>query len=163
MTVINKFATKEEAEMVEQIVKLLKEHPNVKELFEHYNIPLDDIENIPIEFADMDVSAKTKDGKITINKALVEDKNFIEDLHYIVHEMVHVLQQKVGKNKEYGDLSCVKYLDNPLEIEAFKQQISFIEKYKSLADADEYLDKLLNFHELDGTERKRKRNELRGA
>lgn len=147
---------------LEYIVNLLKEHPQVKDLFLRFKIPLDAIHEIPIEFDDLDVSAKAKKGRIILNERLIEDGNFIDDLHYIVHELVHVLQQHTGAVKDHGDLSQYDYLDNPLEMEAFQEQIRFIEAYKDKEGADEYLEGLLDFHELEGKEREEKESQLRG-
>lgn len=147
---------------VEYLVNLLREHPQVKALFLRFQVPIEAIHEVPIDFEDLDVSAKAKKGRIIINRKLVADGDFVDDLHYIVHELVHVLQQHTGAVNDYGDLSQYDYLDNPLEIEAFQEQIKFIAAYKSPEEAEEYLQGLLDFHELEGKDRKRKEFELRG-
>jgi len=149
-------------ESISYLINLLKEHPQVKLIFSRYKMPLDLIHEIPIDFKELDVSAKAKDGKIFLNKKLIADGNFVDDLHYIVHELVHVLQQHTGAVNDYGDLSRYDYLDNPLEIEAFNEQIKFISAYKSPEEAEEYLQNLLDFHKFEGFKRKNKELELRG-
>ena len=149
-------------ESLEYIVNLLKEHPQVKSLFLRFNMPIEMIHKIPIEFDELDVSAKAKKGKIILNEKLAEDGHFIDDLHYIVHELVHVLQQYTGTVNDHGDLDQYDYLDNPLEMEAFIEQIKFIEAYKDADEATEYLEGLLDFHKLKGPQRKLKERELRG-
>ena len=154
--------TKEEKAMIEQVINLLKEHPIVEEMFNKYKMSIDDINDIPIDFEVMDVSAKAKEGNITLNKNLLEDNNLIEDLHYIVHELVHVLQFHAGRLENMKHYDDDHYLDNPFEIEAFKEQVKFINKYKDSKAAEDYLSQLLNFHGYKGSERAKKLNQLKG-
>ena len=153
----------EESEVLEQVINLLKEHPSVKTLFEKYKTPIKKIEDIDISFDDMDVSAKSKEGKITLNKNLLEGNNLVAALHYIVHELVHVLQYHSGDLKDMKHYDDDHYLNNPYEIEAFKEQIRFIKKYKDQKAADEYTDQLLDFHGYKGNEKKKKLEQLMGV
>ncbi len=116
---------------------------------------------MPIEFCKLKASAKTKNGKVYLNEKLLEDGNFQDDIHYIVHESQHWLQQTAGKEK-YHDNGDTEYLDLPAEIEAFTVQIAFMKDFYSGDFAKEYLEDLLDFHELKGTERNRKREQLQG-
>lgn len=152
----------DEKAMIEQVINLLKEHPQVRALFDKYGMPIANINDIQITFEKMDVSAKAKDGKIMLNSNLIEDGNLIEDLHYIIHELTHVLQQKSGKADDVrnNEIKNNHYLDNPLEIEAFKEQIAFINKYKSPKEAADYLKQLLDFHGYEGEQRKKKVQQL---
>jgi hypothetical protein len=149
-------------DMIEHVVNLLREHPHVKALFARFEVPLDSIHDIPIEFDAIDTSAKAKKGKIILNKKLAEDGDFIEDLHYIIHELTHVLQQQTGAVYDHGDLNDYDYLDNPLEIDAFKEQIAFIAQYKGPEEAHKYLEHLLDFHDFEGASREHKKRQLRG-
>jgi len=148
----------EEDDMLEQIVNLLKEHPVVLALFDKFSTDIEHIHDIPMEFADLETSAKAKKGRLYFNKAFLEDGNFIDDIHYMVHELVHALQQKNGRvhERRTGD----HYLDDPAEIEAFKHQVEFIDAYKDGREAERYVDDLLKFHEFDGVEKDNKKKEL---
>lgn len=117
------------------------------------------LDDVPVEFADIDVSAKTKDEKIYINKKLVERGQ--DPTHYLVHELVHFLQQHTDnsdpnkKNKEY--------LDRETEMEAFQSQVDYKKREESPAKAEDYVDGLLDYHNIDGKERKDKKEELMNA
>lgn len=152
---------KKEEELLEQVVNLLKEHPIVLRLFDKFGVDIDHIHEIPIEFTDLDVSAKAKNGKIYLNKAFLEDGNIVDDLHYLIHEITHILQNHTGNVHEHGG-NGDHYLDDPAEIEAFKEQIRFIEDYKGDNEANQYVNDLLDFHEFKGNERDKKHRQLRG-
>lgn len=148
---------------IRELLNLLREHPQVRNLFARFNVPISRLDEIPLKFKKMDVSAKAKDGVIYLNERLAEDGDFVEDAHYILHELTHILQQISGKVDDYGDTGDLDYLDLPAEIEAFREQISFIRDYKGQKDAEKYLDDLLDFHELKGARRADKKRQLGGA
>lgn len=145
-----------------KILRALKKNKVVKDMFEEFGVGAAAIQDMPIDFADLDVSAKTKDGKVYLNNKLLEDGDFWEDLHYIVHEACHYLQQLTGEVFDYGDLEAYEYLDKPTEIEAFQCQIKFIDDYKGADAAKDYLEDLLDHHEYSGAARNKKRRELMG-
>lgn len=148
-------------DLIEQVINLLKEHGLVQNLFRKFDIDPEYIHRVEIKFGDIGVSAKANKDGIVINKKFLEDGNLVDDLHYIVHELVHVLQYLTGfvdKAKEY---KFKHYLDNPLELQAFKEQIRFIREYKNKEESDKYLKQLLDFHEIDGKERAAKERILR--
>lgn len=152
---------KKDQEMLDRVVNLLKEHSIVKEIFDKFNANIDAINEIPITFDKIDSSAKARNGEIILNENLKEG-DFTEDLHYIVHELTHVLQQRNGLTKNTNLKFIKHYLDNPLEVEAFKYQIKFIEDYKGKEEADKYLENLLDYHEYSGKDREDKEKELLG-
>lgn len=137
----------------------IKSDPEIREKFNKYNVSLSMLDDVPVEFADIDVSAKTKDEKIYINKKLVERGQ--DPTHYLVHELVHFLQQHTDnsdpnkKNKEY--------LDRETEMEAFQSQVDYKKREESPAKAEDYVDGLLDYHNIDGKERKDKKEELMNA
>lgn len=151
--------TKDKNTLVDTIKLMLAKDPTVIKAFKQYHRDIDDITDMPVAFKPMDVSAKTKDGKIYINEELLKDGNFHDDIHYIVHEAVHWLQQTSGKaiGKGKKDRS---YLDLPSEIEAFHYQYEFMKDYYGKDDAEEYLNDLLDFHEYEGADRKEKKKEI---
>lgn len=154
--------SKDSKVLLEAITSLLKDNAIVQELFKKFDVPLEKIDSIPIEFQEMEVSAKTKKGKIYINESLLSDGDFSEDVHYIVHEIVHWLQQIYGDKTKYPKSNDVHYLDLPSEIEAFKYQIKFIGSFQSADDAEQYVSDLLDFHEFKGEDRAIKASELNG-
>ena len=149
-------------ELIEQMTNLLKEHPVVRSLFRRFEIDPEHIHRIQISFGDIGVSAKADDNGIVINKKFLEDGNLVDDLHYIVHELVHVLQNLTGFVDRAKKYKFKHYLDNPLELQAFKEQIRFIREYKGDKAADKYLCDLLDFYDITGDKRNVKECILRG-
>ncbi len=151
----------QQSKLIEQIINLLKEHEQVCALFNRFEIDPEYIHQIGIEFAPMDVSAKANKAGIKVNRKFLEDGNIVDDLHYLVHELTHVLQFMTGRVDKLKDRKFTHYLDNPLELEAFREQIRFIKAYKNEREAQQYLKELLDFHEIKGTERRVKEEFLR--
>ena len=112
---------------IEQFIAEMREHvkndPIIIKKFKEYDVPLDEIDNVSISFCDLDVSAKTKDQKIYLNIAMFDDDNDIKDpTHYLVHELIHFLQQRTNNT---GEDDSNDYLDKETEEEAFKSQVDF--------------------------------------
>ncbi|MFA5023451.1 MAG: hypothetical protein WC523_00640 [Patescibacteria group bacterium] len=137
----------------------IKKDKAVIEKFEEYNIPIDVIDSVPICFCELDVSAKTKDKKIYLNQSMLSRDNAFEfATPYLSHEIVHVLQQITGKNlsKDKAD----DYLDKPTEMEAFETQVDFKKRHEGEDSAEEYVDHLLDYHDINGKERREKEKKL---
>ena len=49
----------------------VKKDPAVVEKFKEYNMSIDKIDNVHVEFEDLDVSAKTKNKKIYLNRKML--------------------------------------------------------------------------------------------
>lgn len=147
--------------MIYLVKQYLRCSPVVQVMFDDYRVPLSEIDSVPISFQDLDVSAKTKDEEILINRSLLED-GFEDDIHYIVHELCHYLQQSTGDVLEYKDLSNLDYLEKPTELEAFQYQVQFMRDYYGDSEAEQYVDDLLDFHEYSGDKRKEKKTKLLG-
>lgn len=147
-------------EVVDLMKKRVKKDPAVIKKFKEYDVPLDYIDKVHVEFCPLDVSAKTKDKKIYLNeKMLADDKEDISDpTHYLVHELVHFLQQKTGEG-DRGTKST-EYLDKPTEEEAFQTQVDFKKREEGHDEAEDYVEGLLDHHDLDGKKRKNKKEEL---
>lgn len=152
---------KKQEDLIEQVINLLKEHELVRRLFRKFDIDPEYIHKIKINFGDTGVSAKANKDSIVVNKKFLEDGNLVDDLHYIVHELVHVLQYLTGFVDKAKGCSFKHYLDNPLELQAFREQIRFIKEYKNQEEADTYLKELLDFHDITGKERAKKEHILR--
>lgn len=145
---------------IAEMRKHVKNDPEMKKKFKEYGVPLDDIDEVPISFCDLDVSAKTKDKKIYLNESMLADDSPVDDpTHYLIHELVHYLQQKTGKNmKKHRDED--EYLDKETEEEAFKTQIDFKKREESEEEAEDYVEKLLDHHDMEGKKRDEKKDEL---
>ena len=147
-------------EFIKILKRRVKKHKTVLEMFEEYDIDLDEIDLIPMAFAELDVSARTDHGAIYLAYKLLQDGSFLDDAHYLVHEMTHFLQQTTGdkptQSSDVGD-----YLDNEFEQEGFQNQTEYIADTKGEDEAEEYIDQVLNHHDVDDEdEREEKKDEL---
>jgi hypothetical protein len=156
---MNKVELKKE-QIIKKVVELLKKSAVVAQMFERFDKPISVIDEAPISFADLDVSAKTKDEKIYLNNILVEEEDFLDHMHYIVHEMCHYLQQTTGEIEQYPNLHEMEYLDQPTELEAFNYQVKFIREISGEEEANKYVRDLLDFHEYEHSARDRKYQQL---
>ena len=130
--------------------------------FQKYNIPIEEIDDVHVEFCNLDVSAKTKNMKIYINEQMLEEDSPVKDpTHYLIHELVHYLQQKTGASKKMKQKS-EDYLDQDTEQEAFEVQVEYKKENEGEGEAERYVEQLLNHHDVKGKERKEKVEDLLG-
>ena len=148
LSVVKKFPYKTLNRLIRKMREFLKQDPVVQDMFKDYDIDIDEIDYIPMKFGKIDVSAKTDHGVIIYNYKLLTDGDFFKDFSYGVHEMTHWLQQTTGDNptqsSDDGD-----YLENPFEQEGFQNQIEYIAEQFGEGEAEEYVDRLLEHHEVD--------------
>jgi len=160
---LSKRAKKDGEKLIREMREAVKKDPKVIEKFKEYGVPLEDIDKVHIEFCELEVSAKTKDEKIYLNEKMLEDDSKVQDpTHYVVHEMMHYLQQSTGKTLDKSEKKETDYLDLPTEQEAFEVQVEFKEREEGPAEAEKYVEQLLDHHEIDGKEREDKEEELLG-
>lgn len=159
---ISKRNSIEYKDVVEKMRYIAKNDPIIMEKFKEYGVPISDIDNIHIEFCDLDVSAKTKNMQIYINKKMLDNSKVKDPTHYLIHELVHYLQQKTGKNSSSKDQVANDYLDKPSEEEAFHAQLDYKKREESPEEAIEYVEDLLDYHDIDGKEKEKKKEELLG-
>jgi uncharacterized protein YxeA len=76
------------------------------------------------------------------------DGDFFKDFSYGVHEMTHWLQQTTG-TKATKSSDDGSYLDNPYEQEGFQNQVEFIADQFGDQEAEQYVDDLLEHHEVE--------------
>ena len=134
-----------------------KEKPFLDKCKEYKKGP-DFIDQVKISFEPLDVSAKTINGTIILNEELLEDGDWDDIMRYVVHEIIHVMQQEAGMVN--GKTSDEDYLDDKNEQEAFQTQIEYMDEHVSPKELQEYLENLLDHHDIEGKERKEKRRIL---
>lgn len=142
---------------IRTIRQSLKKDSVVLELLKKYNKDESFIDNIVIKFArNLGTSAKTINGVIYLNLEMLKDP--VEDyIHYVVHELTHVLQHSTGA---CGFDSDKDYLDQPTEMEAFKNQTKYKKQTQGPEEAKRYLQQVFDRHKLDNKERREKLEEL---
>ena len=159
---LSKRADLDRRQVIKKMKEVAKNDPAIIAKFKKYDVPIDEIDDIHIEFCDLDVSAKTKDKKIYLNSKMLDgemNSDIKDPTHYLIHELVHYLQQKTGKNTG-KDHNTKDYLDKPSEEEAFETQVDYQQREESPEKANQYVNKLLDFHDIKGKEREDKKEEL---
>jgi len=147
--------------LIEEMRGRVKKDPVVIAKFKEYSVSLDEIDTVHVEFADLDVSAKTKDKKIYINQSMLKPDSSvsIEGIFaYFVHELTHYLQQ--SSHKSIDDSANVDYIDKPTENEAFKVQVDYKKENEGEGVAEKYVDDLMDYHDVDRKKRKKKKKEM---
>lgn len=143
---------------IQEAKDLLKRDPVMREMCNKYKFDIEDIDLIPIKFDDIDVSARTDKGIITMNWQLLEKDNIIDNLNsYLIHEINHFVRQSITPTQSADDGS---YLDNKDEQEAFSYQIDFIDHNFGRQEAEDYVDQVLDHHNIKGKEREEKKDIL---
>jgi hypothetical protein len=143
----------------EKILKLVnkcKEYLSTNQIlldaFKKYNVDISELFNIPIKFGEVPVSARTEKGIITLNKKLIESADWKKICGYLVHEIVHYLQQTTA-NKSSPSSAGPNYLNNPKELEGFQNQIHFLSDEKGFNEAQQYAKQVVEHHDLKGKEK----------
>lgn len=144
--------------MIKKMREFLKKDGVVQEMFKEYGVDIEEIDLIPMRFGKLDVSAKTDHGVIIFNYKLLTDGDFFKDFSYGVHEMTHWLQQTTG-DKPTQSSDDGSYLDNPFEQEGFQNQVEYISNMFGEDEAEEYVDDLLEHHEIDDEEEAEEKKE----
>jgi len=127
--------------------------------FKEYGVDINEIDFIPTYFKDLDVSAKTDHGIVYLNYKLLTDGDFFKDFSYLIHEYTHWLQQTTG-NKPTQSSDDGSYLDNPAEQEGFQNQIDFISDHFGDEEANDYVDNLLDHHDITSKDEKNDKKEI---
>ena len=127
--------------------------------FKEYGVDINEIDFIPTYFKDLDVSAKTDHGIVCLNYKLLTDGDFFKDFSYLIHEYTHWLQQTTG-NKPTQSSDDGSYLDNPAEQEGFQNQIDFISDHFGDEEANDYVDNLLDHHDITSKDEKNDKKEI---
>jgi hypothetical protein len=150
-------------ELISKLKSELKENDIALEICKEYGHDIDIIDGLAIEFADseeVDASAKTINARIFLNKKLM-DGPFENVMRYALHEFVHSLQHMERSGTEDPYVDC-EYLERPDEVEAFQFQIKYEDDVRGEDRAHEYIDDLLDYHEIPSGKKEDKKEELLG-
>lgn len=156
---VKKIAPEVLFQLIERMRKKLKKDEVVKRIFDDYNLDINEIDFIPMAFSDLDVSAKTDHGIIYFNYSLLCDGDFFKDYMYAVHEMTHFAQQTTGDGPTQG-ADDGDYLDNEFEQEGFQNQLEYMADEFGPEEAEDYVDDLLEHHEINGKKEKKEKKEV---
>lgn len=152
---------KYQLKIINILKKRIKNHETIINMFDEYGVDIDEIDLIPMSFADLDVSARTDHGIILLNYSLLMDGNFLNDDHYLVHEITHFLQQCTGDGPTIGG-NGDDYLDNKYEQEGFQNQTEYIADTQGEEIAEEYIEQVMDKHEVSNKDKNKKRDQLLG-
>lgn len=145
--------------MINRAKEDLKKNSVLKRVFKENEVDMDFLDLIPMKFGTIDVVATTSHGVITLNYKLLQDGDFLKDYGYLIHEISHYLQQcfrnKPTQGAEDGD-----YLENPDEQEGFQNQILYISEEFGEDQAENYVDDLLEHHDVDNKKEKKDKKDV---
>jgi len=145
-------------ELLAKVKRELKKNTIAEEICREHNFGIDIIDGISFEFEDdLEASAKTINSKILLNSNLM-DEEFEIIMRYAIHELVHALQHMRGEGGEKDEAGS--YLDREDELEAFQYQIEYELEERGEESAEEYVDNLIEYHEVPPEERENKKEEL---
>lgn len=156
---IKKLPHSELSKVIDRLRQSLKNNKVVQEKFEEYQVPLSELDLVPIKFADLDVSARTEHGIIYLNWQLLLDGQLSKLDHYLVHELTHYLQQTTGDQPTKGSADD-DYLDNEFEQEGFQAQTEYLSDTRDDETAERYIKKVLDHHAVPAQERPEKEKDL---
>jgi hypothetical protein len=149
----------DEVEILTKVRQELKNDPTVKKIFQEHGKDMDYLDGIPIDISDeIDVSAKTINSRVILNKRLLNEP-FEILMRYAVHELVHALQHMESAFAD-DPYSEHEYLDRPDELEAFQYQIEYDKNNRGENEVVEYVEELLDYHDIPEHEQEEKKDEL---
>ena len=161
ITIISKKAKSNLQNIIELLARVKRElraNDIAKEICKEHGFDIDIIDGIPFEFVDdLDASAKTVDSAIQLNSNLL-DEEFEIIMRYSIHELVHALQHM--KSEHLNNCEGEEYLDRADELEAFQYQIEYEAEERGKSEAEEYVENLVEYHEIPLESREHKKNEL---
>jgi|SRR5271166_2969728 len=158
LSAVKKLPYKSLNRMLKKMREYLKQNDVVQKMFQEYEVDISEIDFIPMMFGNLEVSAKTDHGILIFNYKLLTDGDFFEDFSYGVHEMTHWLQQTTG-TKATKSSDDGSYLDNPYEQEGFQNQVQYIADQFGEGEAEQYVDDLLEHHEIDSKKEVKEKKE----
>lgn len=149
----------EDIKLIQSIKEEVKKSDAVIKKYQEYGVSIDEIDETPVYFSDgLPVSARTQHAIIALNSRLRSTPEEIG--HYLSHELVHVLQQTTGSKPTKGSADDEDYLNNEFEIEGFQAQTEYIKENEGEEEAEDYIDQVLDHHDVEGKEYDEKKKEL---
>jgi len=143
--------------IIEKMKNEIKKEPSFLEKCKEYKKDPNFIDEVKITFEPLDVSAKTIDGRVILNENLLKT-DWVDIIRYGIHELIHCLQQAEGLVN--GKVEKKDYLDDENEQEAFQAQISYMSDHEDPEEIQQYLEQLLDHHNIQGKEREEKKKKL---
>lgn len=150
---------KDKTETLAQVKKALAESAIVHSMCDEHGVDIDLVLGIPIDFVELDVSAKTIDSKVYLNEDLLLE-SFEKIMRYAIHEVTHAFQHMNREHLDHDPYADDDYLDRDDEQEAFKNQISYQVEVEPVEEVVEYIKDLFNHHDVPDEERKEKLEEI---
>ena len=149
----------DELEILSRVRQDLKKDSVISKLFKSKDKKISLIDGIPIDFSDeIDVSAKTINSRVILNKKLLHEPYDIL-YRYAVHEVVHSLQH-IDIDGTSDNYEGFEYLDRPDELEAFQYQIESDKNRRSEEEVVEYVEDLVDYHEIPDEHKENKKEQL---
>lgn len=145
-------------EILADIKRELKDNEIVHEICKEHGFDIDIIDGITLEFVDdLEASAKTVDSRIQLSSDLLQEE-FEIMMRYAIHELVHSLQHM--RSEGIDPYATDEYLDREDELEAFQFQIAYDSEERGEEEALEYVEELIEYHEIPEEEKEDKKEEL---
>lgn len=141
--------------ILKKMKNVLREDPVMQAVFKEYDVDIAELEYIPMTFKNLDVSAKCDHAVIYFNYSLLCDGNFEKNYSYAIHEITHYLQQTTGSRPTQSSDEG-SYLHNKNEQEGFANQVKYIAKENGKEEAKEYVEDLLDHHEIEDKKEEKK-------
>lgn len=148
--------SKEDFLHIDECKKHLKNDETYIDICKEYDVDKNFIDFVPVCFKNIDVSAQTNHGIIFINN-LLKDNSLDEICGYLLHEFIHFLQQL---NEPTIIQEDENYLDNKFELESFQNQVKYINDNEGEDKADEYVEDLVDYHDIPKKQVEKKKKEL---
>jgi hypothetical protein len=144
---------------INKMKEKLKKDGVMQEVFLEYEVDIDELDDIAVMFKDLDVSAKCDHGIVYLNYKLLLDGDFEDNYGYAIHEITHWLQQTTG-DKPTKSSDDGEYLDNEFEQEGFANQIKYIAENEGEDEAEDYVDRLLDHHDVEDEDKREELEEV---
>ena len=131
----------------------------VKEVCNDFGFSTDIIDGVVMKFDDIETSAETVNGEMVLNNELIKEE-FDILMRYPVHELVHVFQHMNREGLNRDPYEGMEYLDRPDEQQAFRAQVEDEVETRGPEAAQEYVDELLDYHDIPEEQKGEKKEEL---
>jgi hypothetical protein len=145
--------------LINQAKKTLIKDKVWKRICKEWKVSPEIINLIPTKFGDIDTSAKTDHGVVILSWQLLLSGDFSENYSYLLHEFSHFFQQGFSDEPTQSSNEG-SYLHNTSEQEAFSNQVEYLSLHKGKDEAENYVDHLLDHHEIKKPKEKAELKEI---